>query len=111
MAVGGLPFGETSFVIALPAGGSVDRVLLQEDQSRGQLIISYVVEANVGGAWQPFSAGVTVGQKRIDVAAAPVAASALRVSVTEAFDTPTGLTASVFAPGPCATGDFEYPTK
>jgi len=109
LAVGGLPFGATSFVVALPAAASIDRVLLQEDQSKGQLIVSYVVEAQVNGAWQPFSSGVTVGAKRIDIAAAPVTATALRVSVTEAFATPTALTASIFAPEPCATSPFEYP--
>ena len=110
LAVNSLLYGQTSFIISLPSSGAIiDRIMLQEDQSRGQFIVSYVVEAQVRGAWQPFSSGVSVGQKRIDIGAA-VLATSVRVSVTEAWATPTGLTASLFAPGPCALAAFEYPT-
>ena len=102
VATGALAPGATSFSLALPAGAVVDRIQLEEDQSAGQTIISYVVEALVAGAYVPFSAGVTIGAKRIDVAAAASGATALRVSITAAYGTPTGLTASAFAPAGCA---------
>jgi alpha-L-fucosidase len=102
VAAGSLPAGATSFSFAVPAGATFDRVMLEEDQTQGQLIVAYTVEALVGGAYVPFSAGVTVGSKRIDVASAAVAgATAVRVSVTQAFGVPAGLKASVFAPEPC----------
>ena len=78
--------GEASTTLAI-AWGEVDRVVLQEDQTGGQYVISYTVEAAVGGVWQPFSSGVTVGSKRIDVpkGGAVAGATALRLTVTEAF--------------------------
>ena len=85
VADGFLPAGAASAVIALPPGASVDRVVLMEDQTAGQFTIAYTVEAQVAGAWAPFSSGVTIGSKRIDVAGAPVAAAALRFTVTAAF--------------------------
>lgn len=102
VAAGALPAGASSFSVAVPAGATFDRVMLEEDQTAGQLIIAYTVEALVGGAYQPFSAGVTIGTKRIDVAAAAVAgATAVRVTVTQAYAQPTGLTLKIFAPQPC----------
>ena len=113
VASGALPAGATSFVLPLGSGGAavtVDRVRMQEDQTAGQLIYSYTVEAQVGGAWQAFSSGVSVGASRIDLGEA-VAATALRFSVTAGWATPTGLNFAAFAPGPCALGAFEYATK
>ena len=102
VAAGALPAGASSFSVAVPAGATFDRVLLEEDQTAGQLIVAYTVEAIVGGSPQPFSAGVTIGSKRIDVAAAAVAgATAVRVTVTQAYAQPTGLTLKIFAPQPC----------
>eukprot|EP01045_Picozoa_sp_COSAG04_P004477 COSAG04_NODE_195_length_20819_cov_5.821718_2_plen_157_part_00 len=108
VAQGALKQGATSIEVPFTKPTSVDRIRLEEDQTAGQKIISYTVEAKVGGAWQAFSAGVTVGAKRIDVAEKPVTASGMRVTVTEGFGKPTGLTLFAFAPGPCATADFEY---
>lgn len=113
VASGALPAGATSFVLPLGSGGAavtVDRVRMQEDQTAGQLIYSYTVEAQVGGAWQAFSSGVSVGASRIDLGEA-VAATALRFSVTAGWATPTGLNFAAFAPGPCALGAFEYATQ
>ncbi len=86
--------------------------MLQEDQTRGQFIVSYVVEIQLhaGGAWQPFSRGVSVGQKRIDISQ-PVLVAGVRVSVTEAWAVPTGLVAAVFSPEACSLAPFEYPTQ
>jgi alpha-L-fucosidase len=110
-ATGSLLYGQTSFVVPLPAGGTIiDRIALQEDQTRGQMIVSYVVEVQFGGTWLPFSSGVSIGQKRIDIGKS-VLATGVRVSVTEAWGTPTGLTASVFSPEPCDVTSFGYPIQ
>jgi hypothetical protein len=62
------------------------------------------------GAWLPFSSGVSVGKKRIDIGAR-VIATMVRVSVTEAWAVPTGLFAAVFSPEGCGMEPFEYPTE
>lgn len=111
VASSSLPAGATSFVLDLGAAAvSIDRVRMLEDQTAGQLIFSYVVEAKVGGTWQPFSAGESIGATRIDIAASPVVATALRCSITAAFGVPTGLRLDAFAPQPCDLGPFEYAT-
>ena len=111
VASGSLAHGQTSFILPLPAGGgTIDRVLLQEDQTHGQLIASYTVDVMVLGAWLPFSSGVSVGKKRIDIGAR-VVATMVRVSVAEAWAVPTGLFAAVFSPEGCRMEPFEYPTE
>ena len=77
-------------------------VALSEDQTSGQLIISYTVEALPAGgsAWVPFSGGVSVGSKHIDVAAGgPVAATTLRFSITADWGQSPGVTMRVRADG------------
>lgn len=103
VAQGSLPAGETSFTVTLGSSCvSVDRVRMEEDQTAGQVIVDYVVEAKVQEAWVPFSAGTSIGAKRIDVATSPVGATALRFSVKSGFGKPTGLKLFAFAPAPCA---------
>lgn len=104
VAMGSLPAGSSSFVLQLAAGGStIDRVQMEEDQTEGQLIVAFTVEYldAATGKYAAFSNGVTVGAKRIDVAAAPVTATALRFTVTSAFGTPTGLKLSALGPTAC----------
>jgi len=105
VAHGSLPKGWTSFELSF-SSTVIDRVRMEEDQSAGQLIIDYTVEAMVNGAWVPFSSGTTVGAKRIDIAAT-VTATGLRFSVTSGFGKPTGLSLFAFEPGPCAFDQFE----
>eukprot|EP00696_Hemimastix_kukwesjijk_P013511 gnl/Hemi2/2691_TR946_c0_g1_i1.p1 gnl/Hemi2/2691_TR946_c0_g1~~gnl/Hemi2/2691_TR946_c0_g1_i1.p1 ORF type:complete len:464 (-),score=186.79 gnl/Hemi2/2691_TR946_c0_g1_i1:114-1481(-) len=75
---------------ATPA--SVDRVVIQEDQTNGQVVRGYIVEAvvleNVTSApkadvWVQVSSGSSVGNKKIDLFAAPVLASKLRLTVNK----------------------------
>merc|ERR1711924_557665 len=106
VAHGSMPKGQTSFELSF-ASASIDRVLMEEDQTRGQLIIDYIVEANVGGTWVQFSAGTTVGAKRIDLGGKSLTATGVRFSVTSGFGKPTGLKLSVFDPRPCAFEHFE----
>ena len=75
---------------------SVDRIVLMEDQTQGQVIRGYMVEAVVVGnwtagvpeGWQSLSSGTSVGHKKIDVFDEPVTVSAVRVNVTDMADTP-----------------------
>jgi len=72
----------------------------QELQQFGQRIRAYNVEARVDGSWQPFSAGTSVGNKRIDVAAGAVAADQLRLTVTASTALPVIGNFAVFKPCP-----------
>ena len=105
LAAGALAAGAYSLTLPLPAGAAPDRVVLQETLTGGQFLVAYAIEAQVGGAWQPFSKGVTVGSKRIDVLGAAVAgATALRLNVTEAYAPGhAGVTLAVLDGAGCAT--------
>ena len=105
VARGALAPGAASVDVPLPAGGVVDRVSLAETIAGGQFVISYEVLANVGGAWQPFSSGTTIGARKIDIAlGGPVAATALRVTITAAFAPGhAGVTVAVMSGAGCAT--------
>ena len=106
LAAGALAAGGYSVTLPLPAGAAPDRVVLQEDIAGGQYLVSYVVEALVGGAWQGFSRGVTIGSKRIDVLAggALAGATAVRLNVTEAYAPGhAGVTLAVLGGAGCAT--------
>ena len=85
---------------------------MEEDQSKGQLIVAYTVEVQAGtaAAWKPFSSGYTVGAKRIDIAegGGVSGVTALKLTVTHGFGAPTGLKLFAFAPEPCAQAPFEY---
>lgn len=99
------PLGATSAVLPLGSSPvSVDRVMLQEDLALGQRVYGYAVEYDAGdGAWRPFSAGLSVGNKRIDVLAAPVAATRVRVTLGPGALAPSALSNfAAFAPAPCA---------
>ena len=107
VAAGSLPPGATSFTVTLPggsAGSVIDRVRMEEDQTRGQLIYSYAVDAMHAGSseWAPFSSGVSIGAKRIDITpGGPVAATALRFSITADWGQTPGVTLAAFSPAGC----------
>jgi alpha-L-fucosidase len=105
-----LPSGATTFIIQVSGTEPIDRVSMQEDQTIGQMIISYTVEAQVNGAWQPFSSGVTIGSNRIDVISTSITPTAFRFTVTAGFEVPTGLVFNAFAASTCDPSPFEYPT-
>jgi len=66
---------------------AVDRVVLREDQSAGQLIRTYTVEARINNVWSRQSNGTSVGNKRIDIWQTAQIINALRITVT-AIDMP-----------------------
>lgn len=96
--------GATSAELSLGAAPvAVDRVMLREDLAFGQLVYGFSVDFDAGdGVWRPFSAGLSIGNKRIDVLAAPVNATRLRASFPGALGPTHVLTFSAFAPAPCA---------
>jgi alpha-L-fucosidase len=108
LATASLVPGQTNVTVTLPGGpvgASFDRISMEEDQTTGQLIISYAVDyepSSAPGTWVEFSSGETIGSKRIDVMpTGPVDGTQVRVSITSAFALPKGLTVSVFAADSC----------
>ena len=98
VGAGALTPGSTTLEITFAAATLIDRVRLEEDQTKGQLVVSYAVEAKVGGKFVPFSEGITIGAKRIDIAkGGAVTATGLKVTVLSGFGKPTGLKAFAFA--------------
>ena len=80
------------WVADFPVPTTVDRVQLMEDQTAGQVIRAYTVETFVqgGGAshWVQVTGGTSIGQKKIDLFAAPITTTALRFNVTRMADEP-----------------------
>ena len=71
--------------LRIPQNGSrVDRVMMREDQTMGQIIRGYDVEAqSAAGSWTRVASGLSIGNKRIDVIGQGLyAARALRLRVT-----------------------------
>lgn len=75
-------------VLEIPAGsGPFDRVVVRENQTAGQLIRAYVVEASAtgtAGPWNTIATGTSMGNKWIHLLpnASGITASAVRVRVT-----------------------------
>eukprot|EP00051_Salpingoeca_urceolata_P033457 m.20744 g.20744 ORF g.20744 m.20744 type:complete len:460 (+) comp6257_c0_seq1:125-1504(+) len=86
--------GTTTVSVKLPAERqTIDRVRLQEDQSQGQLVHKYTVDALVGGKWRPFSSGTSIGAGKIDLGATTTGVTEVRVTMDTA---PTAITLDVF---------------
>jgi alpha-L-fucosidase len=97
------PVGATSVEMQLSATPvTVDRVAMREDLTFGQIVYGYTVEYDAGdGAWQTFSTGLSVGNKRIDVLAAPVNATRLRLTLSNPLGPSHLLSFSAFSPSSC----------
>lgn len=65
---------------------SIDRVMIQEDQSKGQHIRNYTVEVTTmqTNEWLVLSTGQSVGNKRIDVAKMYINATAVKLTIQHA---------------------------
>ena len=81
----------------------IDRVAMEEDQTAGQLIVTYAVDVMLVGqsTWAPFSKGTTIGSKRIDRVAAPQQVLQARLTIVSAFAQISGVAFNVFAANPC----------
>lgn len=73
--------------IRLEAPASVSKTALMEDVHQGERILSYVLEAELGGSWRQLAAGSCVGHKRIELFE-PVESQAFRLRVLSAKATP-----------------------
>lgn len=95
--------GNGGTVLEIEAKAPVDRVVLQEDQRDGQLVLEYQVTlVREGGQSSIFSKGRAVGNKKIDLGSGS-ATGVLRLEVLRtALNLPPKLHFSAFAP--CASG-------
>lgn len=78
----------------------IDRVSIGEDLSFGQLVRAYSVRVRerAGAAWQPFSEGTSVGNKKIDISAKAMVVQALQLNVTHSIGVPHIKRFAAFAP-------------
>ena len=96
-----------SYSIVFDEPQSIDRVVLMEDQTEGQVIRSYEVQGKVAGeaegwnatapdadSWTLLSKGTSIGHKKIDLFDQVVKVSEVRVTTTFA-DTPKWRSVSV----------------
>ena len=73
---------------------SVDRSVIQEDQTLGQVIRAYTIDVQLAHAseadqWISVASGTSVGNKKIDLWKSGLQSiTAVRVNITEAVDTP-----------------------
>ena len=73
---------------------TVDRSVIQEDQTKGQVIRSYTVDVQLANStdptqWITVAQGTSVGNKKIDLwAAGPLLITAVRLNITNSVDTP-----------------------
>lgn len=90
----GSPLGATTITpgpnvsIAFAGPTAVDRVQIREDQTTGQRIRAYTVEAQSAGsgAWTTVASGTSVGNKWIQLFSNTMTVTALRLRVTAAAD-------------------------
>ncbi len=73
---------------------SVDRSVIQEDQTRGQVIRAYTVDALLAiskekNEWINVATGISIGNKKIDLwGKGPQLIRAVRLNITKTVDTP-----------------------
>lgn len=95
IATAAMPAGKRQFTLVVPSSTSINRIRLVEDQSNGQLVHQYIVEAaQPGEAWGWLSNGTSIGAGKIDLFNTSATTSAIRVTTDSA---PAGLVASVYS--------------
>ncbi|CAF1487349.1 unnamed protein product, partial [Adineta steineri] len=73
---------------------TVDRSVIQEDQTQGQVIRAYTIDIQLVNAthtdqWMTVAQGTSIGNKKIDVwSAGPQLINAIRLNITKSVDTP-----------------------
>ncbi|CAF1178087.1 unnamed protein product [Adineta steineri] len=73
---------------------TVDRSVIQEDQTQGQVIRAYTVDIQLANTthtdqWMTVAQGTSIGNKKIDVwSAGPQLINAIRLNITKSVDTP-----------------------
>ena len=97
-----------SLTIPLPAAATIDRVILQEDLSQGQLVWAFTVEAKPEGGYDPapivVAQGTAIGHKRIlYFASGPISAVSVTVTATALYPGATeAVWRNVAVYAPCA---------
>lgn len=86
----------------LGQGAAVDRFVVREDQSRGQLVRQYEIDAEVGGEWVQVANGTSVGNRAIVILPAAVTATAARLVVVASAGPKGGAVVSQFAAYDCS---------
>jgi len=81
-------------VVNLGRPTPVSLVVLEEDIARGQVISGWRLEGDRAGAWQPITAGTTIGNKRIIRAGGQY--QRLRVTITDALAAPARVDIGVY---------------
>jgi hypothetical protein len=75
--------GETVLTVMPSMPAPIDRIVLQEDIKRGQLIRAFTVTAQLpGGGAQLLASGTSVGNKFIHVLAVPVTVAQVTLNIT-----------------------------
>ncbi len=90
-----------TYTALLPPDVMVDRAVIQEDQTSGEHVRLYEISAMVGGKWVQMSSGSSVGNKRIDVWARAVAATQVRLTITNFVGRPQIAFFGVYSPSSC----------
>ncbi len=73
---------------------TVDRSVIQEDQTHGQVIRAYTVDVHLANAtetdpWITVAHGTSIGNKKIDIwQIGPQLVNVVRLSITKSVDTP-----------------------
>ena len=73
---------------------TVDRSVIQEDQTRGQVIRAYTIDIQLTNStnatqWVTVAQGTSVGNKKIDIwSVGTQLVNAVRLSITKSVDTP-----------------------
>jgi hypothetical protein len=73
---------------------AVDRSVIQEDQTQGQVIRAYTIDIQLVNAtntteWMTVAQGTSVGNKKIDIwQGGPQLVNAVRLSITKSVDSP-----------------------
>ena len=77
-----------------PSPVTVDRTVIQEDQTQGQVIRAYTIDvilvnATKNNDWLTVAQGTSIGNKKIDIwQGGPQLVRAIRLSITQTVDTP-----------------------
>ena len=77
-----------------PSPVTVDRTMIQEDQTDGQVIRAYtidvkLIDSTANDNWLVVAQGTSIGNKKIDIwQAGPQLVRAIRLSITKSVDTP-----------------------
>ena len=82
-------------LLTFGAPTTIDRSVIQEDQSKGQVIRAYTVDLQLANSttqddWVTVAEGTSVGNKKIDLwKSGPLLVNAVRLNITKVVDTPT----------------------